>query len=76
MYRSALVSLCRSFVLLSSSRLFCKKVPVSRSRTMDTSLKWILASTGAPNDLIACVEARGILSVDIYAELREDLKGV
>ena len=43
---------------------------------MDTSLKSILASTGAPNDLIACVEARGILSVDIYAELREDLKGV
>ena len=37
---------------------------------MDSSLRSILAAAGA--DLIAYVEARGIVSPEIYAELGED----
>ena len=41
---------------------------------MDTSLRAILASAGASDELMAYVEARSILSVEVYAELGEDLK--
>ena len=41
---------------------------------MDTSLRAILASAGASDELLAYVEARSILSVEVYAELGEDLK--
>ena len=43
---------------------------------METALKAILASAGASDDLVAYayVEARAILSVEVYAELGEDLK--
>ena len=41
---------------------------------MDTSLRSILAAAGTPDDLIAYVEARGIVSPEIYAELGDDVK--
>ena len=41
---------------------------------METALKAILASAGASDDLVAYVEARAILTVEVYAELGEDLK--
>ena len=41
---------------------------------MDTSLRAILASAGASDELMAYVEARSILSVEVYAELGDDLK--
>ena len=42
---------------------------------MDTSLRATLASARASDELMAYIEARSILSVEVYAELGEDLKG-